>query len=58
MATHNLEHLRTFLTVHRVGSLTEAAKLLGISQPTASTHVHSLEQNLGLRLFERAASGE
>lgn len=57
MATHNLEHLRTFLTVYRVGSLTEAARLLGISQPTASTHVHSLEQNLGLRLFERSPSG-
>lgn len=57
MATHNLEHLRTFLTVYRVGSVTEAAKLLGISQPTASTHVHSLEQNLGLRLFERSPSG-
>ena len=57
MATHNLEHLRTFLAVYRAGSLTEAARLLGISQPTASTHVHSLEQNLGLRLFERAASG-
>ena len=57
MATHNLEHLRTFLTVYRVGALTEAARLLGISQPTASTHVHSLEQNLGLRLFERSPSG-
>ncbi|ABM09063.1 LysR family transcriptional regulator [Paenarthrobacter aurescens] len=57
MATHNLEHLRTFLTVYRVGSLTEAARLLGISQPTASTHVHSLEQNLGLRLFERSPTG-
>lgn len=57
MATHNLEHLRTFLTVYRVGSLTEAAKMLGISQPTASTHVHSLEQNLGFRLFERSPSG-
>ena len=57
MVTHNLEHLRTFLTVYRAGSLTEAAKLLGISQPTASTHVHSLEQNLGLRLFERTPSG-
>jgi DNA-binding transcriptional LysR family regulator len=57
MAPHNLEHLRTFLTVYRVGSLTEAAKLLGISQPTASTHVHALEQNLGLRLFERTTTG-
>jgi DNA-binding transcriptional LysR family regulator len=57
MAIHNLEHLRTFLTVYRVGSLTEAARLLGISQPTASTHVHSLEENLGLRLFDRSPSG-
>ena len=57
MATHNMEHLRTFLTVYRVGSLTEAARMLGISQPTASTHVHSLELNLGLRLFERSPVG-
>ena len=57
MATHNLEHLRTFLTVYRVGSLTEAARLLGISQPTASTHVHSLEQNLGCGCLSESPSG-
>lgn len=57
MVLHNLEHLRTFLTVLRTGSLSEAARLLGISQPTASSHVHSLEQQLGVRLFERTPSG-
>jgi DNA-binding transcriptional LysR family regulator len=57
MALHNLEHLRTFVTVLRSGSLSEAARLIGVSQPTASSHVHSLEQQLGVRLFERTPSG-
>lgn len=53
----NLEHLRTFITVHRAGSLTEAAKLLGIAQPTVSAHIHSLESALGFALFVRSHSG-
>lgn len=57
MAAHDLEHLRTFLTVLRAGSMSEGARLLGLSQPTASSHVQALEQQLGQVLFERTPAG-
>ncbi|MFF2495458.1 LysR family transcriptional regulator [Agromyces sp. NPDC058064] len=57
MAAHELEHLRTFLTVLRAGSMSEGARLLGLSQATASSHVQALEQRLGTVLFERGAAG-
>lgn len=57
MAAHDLEHLRTFLTVLRAGSMSEGARLLGLSQPTASSHVQALEQQLGHTLFERTPAG-
>ncbi|WP_394941805.1 LysR family transcriptional regulator [Psychromicrobium sp. YIM B11713] len=53
----NFEHLRTFVTVYRAGSLTEAANLLGISQPTVSAHIQSLEAVFGFALFVRNHSG-
>ncbi|KQW05092.1 LysR family transcriptional regulator [Leifsonia sp. Root4] len=55
--THNLEHLRTFVTVYRAGSLTEAAHLLGVSQATVSTHIQSLEATFGFPLFTRGRTG-
>lgn len=53
----NLEHLRSFLTVYRTGSLTEAAAQLGLSQPTITAHLQALESALGYRLFIRDRSG-
>ena len=49
--------LRTFLAVHRAGSLTAAARLLGLSQPTVTGQVRALEQRLGRQLFERLPHG-
>lgn len=57
MADHHLDHLRTFLTAYRTGSVSDAARLLGISQPTASGHVRALEHRLGYALFERTPTG-
>lgn len=57
MAAHDLEHLRTFLTVLRAGSVSEGARLVGVSQATASAHVQALEQRLGVTLFERSPGG-
>ncbi|KHK97760.1 LysR family transcriptional regulator [Microbacterium mangrovi] len=59
MAPHrpSLDHLRTFVTVYRTGSITRAAGLLGISQGTASAHVHALEASLGYALFHRDRDG-
>ena len=53
----DLNLLRTFLTVHRTGSFTAAARLLGLSQPTVTTQIRSLERQLGHELFERQARG-
>ncbi|MFJ5269838.1 LysR family transcriptional regulator [Streptomyces sp. NPDC088358] len=49
--------LRTFLAVHRGRSLTTAARMLGISQPTVTAQVRALEQQLGRQLFERLPRG-
>ncbi|PFG96465.1 DNA-binding transcriptional LysR family regulator [Saccharopolyspora erythraea NRRL 2338] len=49
--------LRTFLAVHRAGSFTAAARLLGLSQPTVTSQVRALEQRMGRRLFERLPRG-
>lgn len=57
MPAHDLDHLRTFLTVFRTGSVSEAARLLGMSQPTASAHLQSLEERLGHPLFDRTPKG-
>lgn len=57
MAGTSLDHVRTFVTVFRTGSLTRAAQLLGVSQATASAHVQALEATLGFALFVRGSSG-
>ncbi|MFC8449959.1 LysR family transcriptional regulator [Kitasatospora sp. NPDC057223] len=53
----DLVHLRTFLAVHRTGSFTAAARLLGLSQPTVTAQIRSLEGRLGRQLFERLPRG-
>lgn len=53
----HLIHLRTFLEVYRVSSLTKGAKRLGITQPAASAHIQALESLLGKSLFIRKAQG-
>ncbi|MEV4147315.1 LysR family transcriptional regulator [Amycolatopsis sp. NPDC049691] len=53
----DLDLLRTFLAVHRAGSLTGAAPSLGLSQPTVTAQVRALEEELGQQLFVRRARG-
>lgn len=48
---------RIFLAVVQEGSLTAAARILGMSQPTVGRHIKSLEQSLGYPLFVRAPDG-
>lgn len=57
MSAPSLDHLRTFVTVSRTGSLRRAAQLLGVSQPTVSAHVQALEKELGFALFTRDPGG-
>jgi len=49
----NWDDIRIFLAVARSGSLTEAARRLGLSQPTIGRHLRSLEELAGARLFDR-----
>lgn len=53
----SLPQLRTFVEVHRRGSISEAARVLGLTQPAISAHVAALEEQLGRPLFERHARG-
>ena len=49
----NFNRLRCFHGVAMEGSFTQAAKALGISQPSITTHVKSLEDHYGVELFAR-----
>ncbi|WP_405577491.1 LysR family transcriptional regulator [Streptomyces sp. NBC_01092] len=53
----DLNLLRTFLAVYRTGSFTAAARLLGLSQPTVTTQIRTLERQLDRELFQRLARG-
>lgn len=53
----NWERYRTFLAVLTEGSLSGAARALGITQPTAGRHVAALEAAFGQTLFTRSPSG-
>jgi len=50
----NLDYLRTYLEVIRLGSFSEAARKLSISQPAVSFQIQKLEQDLGVRLIDRS----
>jgi DNA-binding transcriptional LysR family regulator len=51
------ELLHTFLGVLREGSLSGAARALGLTQPTVGRHVAALERALGQPLFTRSPTG-
>jgi DNA-binding transcriptional LysR family regulator len=50
-------HARSFLVTAEEGSLSAAARALGMSQPTLSRQVSALEKELGVVLFERIGLG-
>ena len=52
----NLREMELFGTLMRVGTTTETAKLLGISQPSVSAQLKRLEANLGISLFHRTGN--
>ncbi len=51
------ELYRSFLGVLTEGSLSGAARALGITQPTVGRHITTLEQALGIVLFTRSQTG-
>lgn len=51
----DLRLLDVFCAVYAERSFSLAARRLGLTQPTVSAHVKSLERSLGARLFDRSA---
>jgi DNA-binding transcriptional LysR family regulator len=51
------ELYRSFLSVLIEGSLSGAARALGVAQPTVGRHVAALEKSLGVALFTRSQIG-
>jgi DNA-binding transcriptional LysR family regulator len=51
------ELFRSFLGVLKAGSLSAAARTLGLAQPTVGRHIAALEGSLGLVLFTRSQTG-
>jgi DNA-binding transcriptional LysR family regulator len=49
----NLDILRTYIEVVKLGSFSEVAKKLSISQPAVSFQIQKLEHDLGVRLIDR-----
>jgi DNA-binding transcriptional LysR family regulator len=52
----NLKKIQAFVLVLEKRSFSEAAESLGLTQPAVSSHIKSLEKDLGVRLLERASS--
>ena len=50
----NLDYLRTYLEVVKLGSFSEVARKLGISQPAVTFQIQKLERDLGMRLLDRS----
>jgi len=48
-----LRHVRTFVTIAEVGTVSAAADRLHVAQPALSRQVAQLEEELGLKLFDR-----
>ncbi|WP_354193552.1 LysR family transcriptional regulator [Aquamicrobium terrae] len=53
----NWDDLRLFLAVARSGTLSGAARVLGVNHSTVFRRIGSFEEALGVRLFERLPNG-
>jgi DNA-binding transcriptional LysR family regulator len=52
-----LEQLRIFAAVAERQHVTRAAEILGVTQSAASASIAALEQQFGLKLFNRIGRG-
>ncbi len=48
-----IKQLKTFIMVAKIESFSVASELLGYAQPTVTTHIKSLEDELNVKLFDR-----
>ena len=53
----NLSSYRIFYAVANTGNISKAAKELYISQPAISKSIQKLEENIGVKLFDRSSRG-
>ncbi|MBP0002078.1 MAG: LysR family transcriptional regulator [Cyanobacteria bacterium SID2] len=53
----DLYQIRYFLTISELGSFTQAAERLFVSQPSLSAGIKKLERELGVKLFDRGGRG-
>lgn len=57
MKQTNLNLYRSFIAVYENGSISTAAKVLGLKQPTVTHNIKELEKTLGVILFIPHARG-
>ncbi len=53
----NTKHLDYIRIISETGSLSDAADILGITQPVLSRYIARLERNLGVRIFIKTETG-
>lgn len=54
---HDWDEIRTAFHVARMGTVSGAAEVLGVHHATVIRHIDSLEQRMGVKLFQRHARG-
>ena len=52
-----LQQLKYILTVAEIGTITEAAKILFISQPSLTNAIRELEKEMNVEIFNRTNKG-
>jgi len=57
MGRLNLEQIKTFLSVVRLGGVRKAAGGMNLTQPAITARIKTLEETLGAELFDRTSGG-